>query len=206
MNSLFCGITVDVLHQQALALLPEGPVWPREPSAVLSQFMRAAVTPRVARHERLCDLLGESVLCDAVELLADYERDYGLPDSCDPNAGSRNVAERQAALCDKAFSKGGQSIAYFEGISARLGYEVEITEMRAAIAGLSVCGGADVCGDERLRFWWTVTVLGPRVTWAECGLAHCGDTLATIAAADDLECRLEKLMPAHTELIFAYQG
>lgn len=202
----FCGLSVDALQAQALALLPEGPAWPREPSAVMVSFWRAMATPRQKTLQRFCTLLNESVLCDAVELLGDYETDYGLPDSCDPSASSRNIAERQTALCDKANGKGGQSIAYFEGVAARLGYDVEIEEMRGAIAGLSECGGADVCGDETLRFWWTMRIIGPRVTWAECGLAEAGDYLAEIAIADDLECRIDKLMPAHTELIFSYEG
>lgn len=205
MPNVFCGLSEDEYLGQLLALLPDGPVWPREPSATMVKFWRAAVGPRLAIHTRACDLLSESLVCNAVELLPDYEFDYGLPDECDPNADTRTVAERQVVLCDKANTKGAQSIAYFEGIAARLGYDVDIGELRAAICGLSVCGD-DVCGDELLRFWWTVTVHGPRVTWAECGLAQCGDTLATIATADDLECRLGKLMPAHTELIFAYEG
>lgn len=202
----YCGLTVDAYLPQVLALLPEGPAWPREDGATMVEFWRASARPRLQLHERACALLAESIPCNAVELLADYETDYGLPDGCDPNAGARTIPERQLLLCDKATSKGGQSIAYFESVAAKLGYAIEVEELRAAICGLSVCGGEDVCGDETLRFWWKVHVPGPRVTWAECGLAQCGDTFATIAAADDLECRLQKLKPAHTELVFSYEG
>lgn len=206
MRADFCGLTEDEYLGQLLALLPEGPVWPRDPSATMTAFWRAAARPRLALLDRACALRRESILCQSVELLPDYEFDYGLPDECDPNADTRTIAERQAALCDKSSSKGGQSIPYFESVAAKLGYEIDVEEMRAAIAGLSECGGDDVCGDETLRFWWLVHVPGPRVTWAECGLAEAGDYLAEIAAAEDLECRLQKLKPAHTELIFSYEG
>lgn len=202
----FCGLSEDELTAQYLALLPEGPVWPRDPDTVLATFFRAAAKVRIRLHERACALVGESVLCNAVELLPAYEADYGLPDGCDPYAAERSIPERQLQLCDKETPKGGQSIPYFESVAARLGYTIEVEEMRAAICGLSDCGGEDVCGDETLRFWWRVRVAGPRVVWAECGLAACSDTFATIAHAEDLECRLRKIMPAHTGLIFAYEG
>jgi uncharacterized protein YmfQ (DUF2313 family) len=49
-------------------------------------------------------------------------------------------------------------------------------------------------------------VLEPRVTYFRCRASRCGDQLGKIARAADLECRLQRIKPAHTELIFSYDG
>ena len=59
----------------------------------------------------------------------------------------------------------------------------------------------------RERFIWKVTVHDRRLSWFRCGAgaSQCGrDPHLTIARADDLACRLRKLAPAHTQLLFDY--
>lgn len=201
-----CGLDADAYHAQLLALLPPGPAHEAPPGSVRASFWMFAARGAARLHERLCDLLRESRPCATDKRLAEWEADYGLPDDCDPLGLSRPVQERKLLLCAKATQPGGQSVAYFESVAEALGYDVTITEHRPFTCGLSECGDDTECGDESLRFWWTVTVHGPRVTWFECGVSECGETLATITAAEDLECRLNALKPAHTELIFAYEG
>lgn len=200
----YCGLTGADYLSQALALLPEGPAWPKEPTAVLTSFWRASVDPLARASNRMCDLLPESIPCFSVDLLPEWERVYGLPDPCVPAA--QTLQERQLALCEKDMAEGGQSRAHFEAVAAALGYEIEIAEFRPFVFGLSQCGLNELGGPE-LRFFWRVRVPGARVTWFRFGLSELGiDPLAKIARAEDLECRLRELMPAHSEIIFSYEG
>ncbi|MDP1628867.1 YmfQ family protein [Parvibaculum sp.] len=204
-GSDYCGIGPEDYLDQALALLPEGPAWPAERDAVLAAFWRATVASLARAHERMCGLLPESIPCFALDLLPDWERVYGLPDPCLGGEG-QTLQERQLALCAKDTAQGGQSKAYFEAVAASLGYEVEIEEYRPFICGLSQCGITQLGGPE-LRFLWRVAVPGARVTWFRCGLSELGiDPLAKIARAEDLECRFEALQPAHTTILFSYEG
>lgn len=93
-----------------------------------------------------------------------------------------------------------------------------IEEFRPFTCGLSECSlgqNADgvfltsyaITDVVAFRDYWRVNVSGPRVTWFVCGLSECGrDPLAKISRAVDLECILNRLKPAHTDLIFAYEG
>ena len=106
--------------------------------------------------------------------------------------------------------------------AAALGYDITITEYRPAQCALTQCGfhhtseadgallvnGAG-CGTPTIRFVWRVTINEPRLTWFAVGAGggRCAlDPLLRIRRAEDLECALEKIKPAHTKLIFAYTG
>ena len=201
----YCGVDAEDYLAQALALLPEGPAWPTEPTGTLTSFWRASVQATARAHLRMCDLLPESSPCLSIELLPDWERVYGLPDPCLGDL-PQTIQERRLALCAKSSSVGGQSRNYFEALAASLGYEIEITEYRPFVCGLSQCGVNQLGGPE-LRWLWRVAVPGARVTWFRFGLSELGiDPLAKISRAEDLECRLEALKPAHTTIVFSYEG
>jgi uncharacterized protein YmfQ (DUF2313 family) len=64
-------------------------------------------------------------------------------------------------------------------------------------------------GSAQQRFTWRVSVPGKRLTWFRCGPGggRCGrDSLLRIRRADDLECLLQRLKPAHTVVQFDYSG
>jgi uncharacterized protein YmfQ (DUF2313 family) len=60
-------------------------------------------------------------------------------------------------------------------------------------------------GPPEIRFYWTVHA-GPReMQKFYCGFSQCGtDRLLYIDLAEDLECILERLKPAHTDVVFDY--
>lgn len=74
----------------------------------------------------------------AVQLLPDWERVYGLPDSGLITATT--VAERQVRLASKVMQTGGLSKAYFQSLLEQAGYAVVIDEPRGFFAGTNVCG------------------------------------------------------------------
>jgi uncharacterized protein YmfQ (DUF2313 family) len=177
-------------------------------------------------------LLIEAYPPKALDLLTDWERVLGLPEPCIPVEGL-TVSERQTAVREKlARRPGGQSRAYFLGIATQLGYhhvgpssyqfpatlpmplgrspEVRITEYRPFMAGVSRCGDPRWrIAPHEMRFVWKVNVPGARLSWFRCGAGggRAGqDPHLRIRRADDLECVLHKLKPAHTRLFFSYTG
>lgn len=210
---------------QYFARLPTGPVWPRRLGTTLHKLVTGvtAVAARFAARAAYFVHV-EAFPPRANELLTDWERVLGLPEPClGVDVADLTIAERQAAIGEKlARRPGAQDRYYMRARAAALGYDVTITEYRPAQCALTQCGfqqsseaggkllidGAG-CGTPAIRFVWRVTIAEPRLTWFAVGAGggRCAlDPLLTIARADDLECVLEKIKPAHTKLIFDYTG
>lgn len=200
-----------------LNLLPQGLAWPRQNGLVRDDIIEGEAAELARVDGRVSDMIREADPRSATETLEDWERVAGLPDTC-VIPSTITLQERRTRLVQKLTSTGGQSVAYYEGIAEGLGYPVETFEYRPFICGQSECGLGEIEGfnstyligvtdDLSIRYYWKVAVLEPRVTWFQCGASECGkDPLAKIDEAVDLECILNKLKPAHTELIFDYEG
>jgi len=198
------------------ALLPRGPAWPRDPDTTLMRLMGGMAAIWADIDGRAGDLLErESDPRAPLELLPEWERAFGLPESC--TAEPLTIEARQQALVTKMVSIGGQSRAFFLGVAEGLGYDIRITEHAPFMAGMSRCGDTrDEYGDWRwevgppeIRFWWTVRVTGMRVMWFRTGGGggQCGiDPMVRISLATDLECLLRRWKPAHTDLVFDYSA
>lgn len=205
--------------------LPVGAVWPRDPASVLMREVAGLSevvgkwAERVARF-----LLIEAFPPQSEWLLPDWERVLGLPEPCFPVA--QTIAERRLQVLEKLRRRpGGQSRQYMLGLAQRLGYGTEaspivITEYRPAQCAMTPCGGwvkregqleirTGGVGTPAIRFLWTIKVPEPRFTWFAVGGngGRAGqDPHLRIQRAVDLECILQKLKPAHTNLIFDYTG
>ena len=196
----------EAYHRAILRLLPQGALWPTDdPTSTLSRFWAAVAALQADHHRRTEDLLREADPAATLELLAEWERMAGLPDPCAP--ADATIEERRLALLQRLAARGGQSIAYFQGLAEALGYEVEIEERRPFTFGRSGFGESEEFAPDAIRFHWRCRVLGPRVVWFEFGLAELGvDAFGTIRRAEDLECILQRLKPAQTVLTVAYEG
>jgi len=200
-----------------IKLLPQGLAWPRQPNLTRDILLEAHAEELVRVESRTFDLLRESDPRTAIETLEDWERVAGLPDDC-VISSTTTLQERRARLVQKLTSTGGQSPAFFYDLATELGYPVEIFEYRPFVAGYSEIGISEidmpnstvkivVTDLPAIRYYWDINVLEPRVIWFRCGESEAGkDPLAKIDFADDLECVINKLQPAHAELIFAYEG
>jgi uncharacterized protein YmfQ (DUF2313 family) len=187
-----------------LALLPEGPAWPREPG-VLADTLGAEAEGLARIHNRAADLVDEADPRAALQMLPDWERVCGLPGTCGAGAVATTLQERRVAVVARLTATGGQSPAHFVGLAEALGYQVELKEWRPFVAGRGRCGQT-LGGPHANRHHWSVTVLAPRVTWFRAGASQGGDRLGKIARAQDLECLLHRLKPGHTQLIVSYEG
>lgn len=205
-------------YAQAFAdLFPTGPAWSREPDAALMLLLSglSGIWERV--DARAADLRErETDPRRTVEMLPDWERALGLPDSC--LSEPLTIEDRQRALVERLTLEGGQSPAFFIGLAAAIGYDIDIYEHAPFMAGISEAGdtrrpGAPSqwfrweVGPASMRAVWTVLVKNARLSWFRAASGEAGiDPHLTVGIASDLECLMRRFGPAHAEIYFDYSG
>jgi uncharacterized protein YmfQ (DUF2313 family) len=147
-------------YTQALAnLLPFGLAWPRYPDSL----------PMIVTHGLSCiwefvdgraaDLLErESDPRTTMELLPDWERNWGLPDPCYQEP--LTIGDRQKALVQRMTIIGAQSRQFFIDTAAFIGYTITINEYRPFMVGLDRCGDNRVYGNGTAPYYNKTFVLG----------------------------------------------
>jgi uncharacterized protein YmfQ (DUF2313 family) len=161
-----------------------------------------------------------------IELLPDWERNWGLPDPCFKSA--LTIEQRHTLLLFKMTLLGAQSRQWFIDISKWLGYSITITEFAPFTCGISQLGdtrGMELwddtpgqhpelmddfrweIGPPETRFYWQVHVHLAPLMWFRCGSGRAGeDPHLTIGYAQDLECLLRRWKPAQTDIVFDYSN
>ena len=191
------GMTTDDYLAQLQALLPQGPAWPRDAGATLTKLLRAMADELARVDSRAGQLIDETDPRTTAELLADWERVAGLPDSC--VTAAQTTAQRRAALHARLTTLGGQNVSYFIALAASLGYTVTITEFRLHTVEDDV--EYPLYGHP-WQFAWQINA--PLNT---VGTLSVTDTVADPLAwwgNELLECVIRRLKPAHTHVLFAY--
>lgn len=130
-----------------LELLPQGQAWPKHSiDSTLWQACDGLNNYWGYVDGRAADLLEtESDPRKTVELLPDWERNWGLPDPC--YTAPQTIAQRQAALVARMTLYGSQSREFYINFAAFLGYTITITEYRPFMVGIDCCGDGRVYGD-----------------------------------------------------------
>lgn len=190
---------------QWLQLMPRGRAWTRSLTSVL-YLLGLALAEEFARiHLRAEKLVLEALPNTTDELLPEWEAFAGLPDPCNPLVQSRR--ERLQALHARLTDIGGASPERYLRLASALGYDITIKKFRPFEFGRSAFGGGQECGTAELRARMRVAVPGARITRFEFGVSEFGrDPMAHIARAEDLECRLNRIVHSHVHLEFSYQG
>ncbi len=180
-----------------LALLPKGQAWPTEPESELGKLMQGMAEEFTRIDARSQELLNESHPSQTFELFAEWEQQYGLPDSCagDP----QSFQERRLALLQKYRLYGGQSREFFIALAAALGYAVGITEYRERTFGMDY--GTEYAGPEWNWVWQVDAALNNDV---ERSLGEPFGEFYRQWGNQRLECVLVRLVHAHRHLIFSY--
>jgi uncharacterized protein YmfQ (DUF2313 family) len=193
-----------------LSLLPQGQAWPKYPGTTLDLACRGLAEYWGFVDSRAADLLErESDPRTTIELLPDWERNWGLPDPC--YTAPQTIGERQLALIMRMTMLGAQSRDFFMGVAAMLGYTITITEYRTFVCGVANGELSEYpyygLGPETNRFYWTVHVDNAKLVWFRVTSGQTGvDPHLRIGVFDDLECLLNRWKPAHTHIIFDYSG
>lgn len=200
MAGLNLRLTLGDYRSLLLALLPQGPIWPRLLGTRLASFLESTAAELSRVHNRAADLLEEADPRTAYELLAAWERVVGLPDDC-TIAGAETVAERQLRVAQKLAARGGQSRAYYINIAEQLGYPgCSITEFRPFTCN-SLCD--DSLDPDPWRFVWRMDVpQATRIIEMTCE-GGCDEPIR-VWGDFALECVIDKLKPAHTQVLFSY--
>lgn len=192
------AVAADYL-EQFKALLPPGLAWTQEPDADLNNLLGGLAEEFARVDGRSGDLVEEADPRTTLELLADWERVAGLPDACIGDLDT--IQARRDSLTTKLTAIGGQSPQYYIDLAAVLGYSVTITEYQPFQAGLSVAG--DPAMGIPWRFAWKMTAPETTILDFRAGQSGAGEPLRSWSN-DLLECAIEPLKPAHTNVLFAY--
>jgi uncharacterized protein YmfQ (DUF2313 family) len=136
----------DDYTQAFLSLLPQGQAWPKHDlGSVLFGVCDGLSQYWGFVDSRAGDLLErESDPRYTLELLPDWERNWGLPDPC--YTAPLTIAERQHALIMRMTMLGAQSRDFFINVAASIGYTITISEYRTFVVGLDRVGDARVYG------------------------------------------------------------
>lgn len=191
------AMTADDYLQHLQALLPQGPAWPRDADADLTKLLRVFADEFARLDAKAERVLDEEDARSTSELLADWERVAGLPDTCTGLLDS--ISGRRSALVARLTNLGGQSRQFFIDLAAALGYSITITEFRPYTVDSNV--NDPLCGIQWIFVWQvnaaqnTVREFAVNSQVSEA-LASWGNTL--------LECAISRLKPAHTKVQFAY--
>jgi len=216
--------TGDDYAQAFLSLLPQGQAWPRHPESILVQACTGLADYWGFVDGRAADLLEtESDPRLTSELLSDWERNWGLPDPCFFGQ-QQSMADRRRILMLKMTLLGGQSRAFFVEIMSWLGYEITIKEYAPYMAGVSRVGNTSqqemeaggVFGDmrwylgaEEMRFYWSIGVGKVSLQWfrtAPIGGEAGVDPHLIIGMGGAVPCFLDRIKPAHTQIVFDYSS
>ena len=181
-----------------LSLLPVGPAWPREPDSTLSLTMCGLADYYGFVDSRAADLLEiESDPRTTVELLEDWERNWGLPDPC--LTTPLTIAERQIALVNKMTYLGAQSREYYYSLARDKCFDIYIQEYSPWMFGVSECGPTD--DGEPNHYWrWEIGADSIRFFWK----VKLRSASTCDVPVEDLICILNRYKPAHTEIVFDY--
>src|SRR3974390_410042 len=127
MTNPYLDLTPDDFHFSISRTIPRGYAWTVAPDSVQGQMWVGIAASVQALHARAGDLSErESDPAQTVELLADWESAYGLPNPCTPSDAT--IQQRQGAFVARVASQGEQSIAYYVSAASVLDCSIAITE------------------------------------------------------------------------------
>ncbi len=186
------------------SLLPLGKAWNRTEGSNLTEFLHGEAEEFARVDQRSVDLLVERDTRTSSELLIDHEIDLGLPDECSPD--TQTIQERRLSAHSRLITLGQQNPAYFIEIAAALGWTIAITEFTPFWMNVGTMG--EPIGDQTNIFYWKVTITlgGGDIIYFLVGSSQMGDPLSFVPGTDSLICILKKYKPAHTTLLFDFDG
>jgi uncharacterized protein YmfQ (DUF2313 family) len=150
-------------------LLPQGLAWPRWVDTVTMQVVHGLSCIWEFVDGRAADLLErESDPRFTVELLPDWERNWGLPDPC--YTAPQTIADRQRALVQRMTLMGGQSRQWYINFAKFLGYSITISEYRTFVVGIDRCGDSRVYGTTTVPSYHPNFVVGSEPVTNTLGL------------------------------------
>lgn len=178
-------------------LFPPGNLFNFEADSNISKTLLALSDEAERFTGNIDSLIEETDPRTTNELLADFEREYGLPDSC--LGDDQTIQERVQTLVAKIKSTGGQSRAYLIATALMYGYTITIDEFDSADIEMDVddlITGTD---------WeYAFQVNSALNTIEEFDVDDTVEDFISTFGNAQLECVINEIKPAHTIPIFVY--
>ena len=186
-------------------LMPSGPAWSRSPKSDMSKLGDAAAAFFFYIHQRVEKAAREMFPDTCEETLVDWEAMLELPEPCEHgnHAEGQTFYERVNAAIAKINRNISPTKENFAKLANFLGYNVSIVTTPPSVCGIARCG-ENLGGATEANYYWITIVDGARLSYARCGTAVCGEVLCRITWAEDLECLLNRIKPAHTIIKLSY--
>jgi uncharacterized protein YmfQ (DUF2313 family) len=181
------------------SLLPRGRAWPRDPDTMLMALLGALAPTYERSNAAAAALIRDIFPATTTALIPEWEASLGLPDECTPLGAS--AEQRRAAILAKFIGGGGQSVPYFISVVAALGIVATISEYAPFRVDHDTV--ETPLYDDAWWHTWAITAPLTTIGYFQVELNTCEDPLAWWGNAE-LECRLNKIKPAHTILQFHY--
>ncbi len=191
--------SADDYLEQLKGLLPKGLAWTAEAGSVLELLLLGMSIGFARVDGRVQDLLDEADPRTTNECIADWEKELSLPDNC--GEPPTTLQQRRQAVVSKFISVGGQNPQYFIDVAAAYGFTITITEFFPFRFGVSHFGDGFNGGD--IPFTWQVNAPPTTPIYFTFGQSFFGEPFVT-ERNDLLECLINRLKPAQTEVIFNY--
>jgi uncharacterized protein YmfQ (DUF2313 family) len=192
--------TVEQFRDVMLALMPRGFAWPTEPNSNWGQLFMA-----LAEEFTRIDIRNESLLAEfyprtTLELLEDWEKNYGLPGQCIHEVQTLN--ERHRALLTKYRLVGRQDKQFFIDVAADLGYVITITEYDVNHPGPQTEYNGFPLTGSAWNYVWQINAQLETLQLRTYPSSYSGPYGAF--SIELLECTLRGLAHDHRALFFAY--
>lgn len=195
--------TVEELLPAAMGFWPPGAAWGTPDNVApdlgsrFAGMMRALLAPFVTLYRRAFLLARESSPALLDQTLAEWERDFGLPEPC--VTGEQSRTERLMHLAAKVNSAPVVTPGDFIRLAAMYGFTVTIEEPAVFECGFSEVGGEHTVGDFRQEVYWIVHVDDGAVFYFTCGDSElAADPLFSLGEAEQLLCIFKRIAPAWT--------
>jgi uncharacterized protein YmfQ (DUF2313 family) len=162
-------------------LSPRGKAWTFTRAQTGLRLFFDAMGEELARaHNRLIDLIDESDPRTTTELIDGWERNLGLPDSCDPSPPT-TLADRRAAAHAKLIARGGSQPGILYDVIEAAGYDSTEIQLGAMFRADESAVDERLYDDEAWAFVWFVwRATTPSQGW------------------ERLQCLLDRIKPSHT--------
>lgn len=188
--------------RQLKHLLPPGAALDAPRDSLISKCLTAIADELARVDARGVTLIEEWDPTTTLELLEDWERILGLPDSCITEIPD-SVADRRTAVLNKLVTRGGQSPQFYIDLCASLGLTVTITEFVTSVCKSGRARSGDRCYGTDWAYTWLVNLPISAAAHNFHAGSSAGETLGGIGNLD-IECIIQRAAPAHTVVLFAY--
>ena len=219
-----CDATAENYAEAMLNTEPKGAFWNKSKKTIKAKFYLCFGSILEKFSNRMCGFFEESLACNSLELLAEWEDFYGLPKTC-LDTPLVTIQDRQAAVCAAKRNKGLNTFNELQGfIRLQIGCDLITIEQKLSDNGnlIGVCVKGVTGGEWRAKIFSRVGGSTGGVTKrlvlndpdyippANCGLTtfsrvggSTGGVGKNLVFGDDMYYRLICLLDAHVPMHLA---